>query len=137
MNGRIFIDTNILIYADDADSGVKQAIAQAIVTGALQSGVGVISTQVLQEYFAVATRKLHVAPDMAQRKVEVLANLAVVAVDVSHIIEAIKLQRLYGLSFWDALVVQAARLGGCSRLLSEDMQAGQTIEGVTIENPFS
>lgn len=137
MNGRIFIDTNILIYADDADSGLKQGIAQAIIAGALQSGVGVISTQVLQEYFAVATRKLHVPPDMAQRKVELLANLAVVAIDVAHIIDAIKLHRLYALSFCDALVVQAARLGGCSRLLSEDMQSGQTIEGVTIENPFA
>jgi predicted nucleic acid-binding protein len=136
MSGRVFIDTNILVYADDADSGIKQDQAQLIITNALESGLGATSTQVLQEYFVVATRKLHMPADVAQRKVELLTSLAVIAIDVAHIVEAIKLHRLYALSFWDALVVQGARLAGCSRLLSEDMRSGQMIEGVTIENPF-
>jgi predicted nucleic acid-binding protein len=136
VSGRVFIDTNILVYADDADAGSKQGQAQAIVTEALGNGLGVLSTQVLQEYFAVATRKLKVPADITQRKVELLSNLPVIVIDVVHIIEAIKLHRLYSLSFWDALIVQAARIAGCSRILSEDMQSSQTIEGVTIVNPF-
>jgi predicted nucleic acid-binding protein len=78
---RAFLDTNILVYADDADAGPKRAKAQALVLGALANGDAVISTQVLQEYFAVATRKLSVAADAAQKKVEVLAALVAVTID--------------------------------------------------------
>ena len=81
--------------------------------GALANGDGVISTQVLQEYFAVATRKLSVAAEAAQKKVELLAALVAVTIDADHIIESIKLHRLYNLSFWDALIVHAARRAGC------------------------
>jgi predicted nucleic acid-binding protein len=134
---RAFLDTNILVYADDADAGAKRAKAQALVLGALANGDAVISTQVLQEYFAVATRKLSVTAEAAQKKVEVLAALVVVTVDADHIIESIKLHRLYRVSFWDALIVHAARRAGCDRLMTEDLQSGQRIEGVEIVNPFA
>lgn len=136
MKDRIFLDTNILVYADDADAGVKQQTSQQLVAGAMSAGNGVVSTQVLQEYFAVATRKLKIGAEVAQRKLELLAHFTVVAVDVPHIVDAIKIHRLYNVSFWDALVVQAARRAGCAVLLSEDMQHGQKIEGITIHNPF-
>jgi predicted nucleic acid-binding protein len=134
--GRAFLDTNIALYADDADAGAKRERAQEIIRTALTRGNAVISTQVLQEYFVVATRKLHVPLEIAQRKVELLATLDTVTVDLDAIVEAIKLCRLYSLSFWDALILCAARIAGCDSLLTEDMQDGQLIEGVRISNPF-
>lgn len=134
---RAFLDTNVLVYADDVDAGTKRAKAQALVADALASGNAVISTQVLQEYFSVATRKLEISAEAAQRKVEVLAALVAVTIDADHIVESIKLLRLNNLNFWDALIVHAARLAGCDRLLTEDLQTGQRIEGVEIVNPFA
>lgn len=134
---RAFLDTNVLVYADDADAGPKRSKAQALLTSALTTGDAVISTQVLQEYFSVATRKLSVAADSAQKKVEVLSALVAVTIDAGHVIESIKLHRLYELSFWDALIVHAARRAGCDRLMTEDLQSGQRIEGVEIVDPFS
>jgi len=134
---RAFLDTNVLVYADDVDSGAKRGKSQALVVAALANGDAVISTQVLQEYFAVATRKLAVPAEVAQKKVEVLSTLVAVTIDVDHIVESIKLHRLYNLSFWDALIVHAARRAGCDRLITEDLQAGQRIEGVDIVNPFA
>ena len=134
--GRAFLDTNVLVYADDADAGAKRAKAQALVVSALTTGDAVISTQVLQEYFSVATRKLSVAADAAQKKVEILAALVAVTIDSDHVIESIKLHRLHGLSFWDALILHAARRAGCDRLMTENLQTGQRIEGVEIVDPF-
>jgi predicted nucleic acid-binding protein len=133
---RAFLDTNVLVYADDADAGAKRVKAQALLVSALATGDAVISTQVLQEYFSVATRKLAVPAEAAQKKVEILAALVAVTIDADHIIESIKLHRLYKLSFWDALIVHAARRAGCDRLITEDLQAGQRIEGVEIVDPF-
>jgi predicted nucleic acid-binding protein len=137
LKGRVFLDTNILIYADDADSPGKRERAQQIVEAALTNGNGVLSTQILQEYFVVATKKLGVSAESVQKKIELLATMAVIVVDVEHIVEAIKLHRLYGFSFWDCLVLRCAKAAGCQRLLSEDLQHGRSVEGVLIENPFA
>lgn len=137
MKGRVFFDTNILVYADDADAGAKRERAQQVIEAALNNGNGVLSTQVLQEYFVVATRKLGLPAEIAQKKVEILATMTVIAIDVEHVVEAIKLHRLYGFSFWDCLVLHCAKVAGCPRLLTEDLQPGRSIEGVTIENPFA
>jgi len=137
VKGRVFFDTNILIYADDADSPGKRERAQQLVEAALVNGNGVLSTQILQEYFVVATKKLGLPADAVQKKTEILSTLAVIVVDVEHIVEAIKLHRLYGFSFWDSLVLRCAKAAGCQRLLSEDLQHGRSVEGVTIENPFA
>jgi predicted nucleic acid-binding protein len=137
VKGRVFFDTNILIYADDADAGAKREHAQQVIEAALSNGNGVLSTQVLQEYFVVATRKLGMSAEIAQQKVEILATMTVIVVEVEHVVEAIKLHRLYGYSFWDCLILHCAKAAGCPRLLSEDMQHGRSIEGVTIENPFA
>jgi predicted nucleic acid-binding protein len=137
VKGRIFFDTNILIYADDADAGAKRERAQQVIEAALGNGNGVLSTHVLQEYFVVATRKLGMSAEIAQQKVEILATMTVIVVEVEHVVEAIKLHRLYGYSFWDCLILHCAKAAGCPRLLSEDMQHGRTIEGVAIENPFA
>ena len=86
MTERVFLDTNILIYADDADAGEKRTIAQSILRRVLTERSGVLSTQVLQEFFVVATRKLRVDSETARRKVELLSSLDVVAIDVAEIL---------------------------------------------------
>lgn len=136
MSKRVFLDTNILINADDADAGDKREKAQDLISQALAAMTGVLSTQVLQEYFVVATRKLGLSSESAQRRIELYSKLDVVVLDVERILSAIKLHRLNALSFRDALIVQAAIASGCGSLLSEDMQHGQRFEGVELVNPF-
>jgi predicted nucleic acid-binding protein len=90
----------------------------------------------LQEYFAVATRKLGVAAEIAQRKVEVLARGNVIRFTECDVIAAIELHRLIGVSFWDAMIVHAARAANAAVLYSEDMGHGSVLGGVPIQNPF-
>jgi len=134
---RSFIDTNVLIYADDADAGPKRDTALRLLDEHIRSGMGVFSTQVLQEFFVIATRKLGIPAATARRKIELLGTQDVVPIDLEMILAAIDLHRLHALSFWDALILRAAKAGGCTRLLTEDLQHGQIIGGVRIENPFA
>ena len=133
---RSFFDTNVLIYADDKAAPAKQRRALDLVAEHRRGGTGVVSFQVLQEYFVTVTRKLHVDPRIARRKVELLAEFDVAAPDLADILAAIDLHRLHGFSFWDGLVVRAAKQAGCSVLLTEDMQETREIDGVHIVNPF-
>ena len=133
---RTFLDTNVLIYADDADAGSKTEAARERVRHHLRTGDGVISTQVLQEYFVVATRKLGIDPAVVQRKMELYAGFETVVVRVDMIHDAIKLHRLDAVSFWDALILTAARGAGCGVLLTEDLNHGQVMDGVRVEDPF-
>ena len=92
--------------------------------------------QVLQEYFVRVTQKLRVDAHVARRKVELLAEFDVAAPEVADILAAIDLHRLHGFSFWDALVLRAAKQAGCSLVFSEDMQDPREIDGLQIVNPF-
>jgi predicted nucleic acid-binding protein len=136
MPARSFFDTNVLIYADDKADPAKQKRAFNLVAEHRRTRTGVVSLQVLQEYFVTVTRKLHVDPRVARRKVELIAEFDVAAPEVADILAAIDLHRLHGFSFWDALVIRAAKQTGCSILYSEDMQAMREIDGVQIVNPF-
>jgi predicted nucleic acid-binding protein len=102
----------------------------------LRDGTAALSLQVLQEYFAAATRKLGLAPDVAQRKVEVMSRARVVRFGADDVIAAIELRRLTQISFWDALVVHAARSAGAAILYTEDLQPGAILGGVRVVNPF-
>lgn len=133
---RFFLDTNIVAYADDLDAPAKQAVALRLLEQAYGESAGVISLQVLQEYFVTATRKLGVSPTDARRKVELLSRLEVVRLDAQDILAAIDLQGLHGFSFWDALIIQAALLSRCTILYSEDLQAGLRLGPMQIVNPF-
>ena len=137
MNGLAFFDTNVLVYADDAGARKKRDRAITLFAEHLRGGTAVVSLQVLQEYFAAATRKLGLAPEMAQRKVEILARCRVVRFEASDVIAAIELHRLTQVSFWDALIVHAARLAGAALLYSEDLQPGAVLGGVQVVNPFA
>ena len=137
MNGLAFFDTNVLVYADDTSAPEKQNRAIALLAEHLRRGTAVVSLQVLQEYFVAATRKLGVAPEVAQRKVEILARARVVRFEPGDVIAAIELHRLAGISFWDALIVHAARSAGVRALYSEDLQPGAVLGGVRVVNPFA
>jgi predicted nucleic acid-binding protein len=136
MNRLAFFDTNIFVYADDDSEPARQARAIQLITRYQRSGLLVVSIQVLQEYFAAATRKLGVDPETAQQKVQLLTRARVVRFAESDVIAAIELHRLSRISFWDALIVHAARLSGAGLLYSEDFQHGAILAGVRVDNPF-
>ncbi len=136
MPARSFFDTNVLIYADDKSAPAKQRRALDLVAEHRRASTGVVSLQVLQEYFVAVTRKLRVDAAIARRKIELLAEFDVAVPDVADILAAIDLHRLHGFSFWDALILRAAKQAGCGVLFSEDMQPTREIDGVRIVNPF-
>ena len=136
MSARSFFDTNILIYADDKSTPAKQRRALELVATHRRAGTGVVSIQVLQEYFVTVTRKLGVDARIARRKVELLAEFDVAAPDVADVLAAIDLHRLHGFSFWDCLVIRSAKQSGCSILFTEDLQQMREVDGVRIVNPF-
>lgn len=132
-----FVDTNILVYADDGADPVKRERAQNLIREVVRERSGRLSLQVLQEYFSAATRKLGMAADLARRRVELYSRLDVVRLEPVDLLGAIDLHRLYSFSIWDALIIRAATISGCRRLYSEDLQAGFRIENLEIVNPFT
>ena len=136
MSARSFFDTNVLLYTDDADAPDKRRVALDLLAQHRRDGTGVISLQVLQEYFTAATRKLGVPAEVARRKVELFAAHDVVILDVDDVLGAIDLHRLRKISFWDALIVRAAGQGGCRVIYSEDLGAGTSFDRVTVVDPF-
>ncbi|HKC60158.1 MAG TPA: PIN domain-containing protein [Myxococcales bacterium] len=135
MAERCFFDTNVLVYAQSAGEPQKRKTARKLLAAHLGAQTAVFSTQVLQEYF-VATRRIGLPAELAQQHVATYAQANVVQVTTDLILAAIDLHRLQKLSFWDALIVRSARAGGCSVLMTEDLQHGQSYEGVRVENPF-
>jgi predicted nucleic acid-binding protein len=132
-----FIDSNVFIYLFDEVDERKRSTAEAIVHGALAGGTGVISFQVVQETLNVLTRKLGAQPHDARRFLDaVLAPLWSVAPSPSLYADALDVRVRFQFSFYDSLIVASAIAGGCVRLLSEDLQAGQSIRGLTVVDPF-
>ncbi len=136
MRGGSFLDSNILIYTDDRGSPAKQKAAIALVTRLMRAGSAVLSLQVLQEYFAIVTRKLGVEAVVARGKVELFGGLTISTTDIDDVLAAIDLHRLHQLAFWDALIVRSAVKAGCGRIYTEDLQHGRRFDGVEIVNPF-
>jgi predicted nucleic acid-binding protein len=133
---RTFFDTNILVYTDDRANPAKQKRALDLLDEHKQMESGVISLQVLQEYFVTVTRKYGLDPADARRKVELFAAFDVMEPVLSDVLAAIDLHRLHGFSYRDALIIHCAKQTGCRELLTEDLQHGQVIDGVRIVNPF-
>jgi len=134
---KIFIDTNILIYALDQANHEKQARARNLLKSLQDSKTGVISTQVLQEFYVVATGKLKVDSQLAKKMTISLANFETVTVDLPIIKQAIDICSAGKISFWDALIISSAKSAGCEVILTEDLNHNQLIKGVRIENPFA
>lgn len=137
MSDRIFLDTNVLIYAQDSGVPTKQRKSRDIIMRLADSGDGVISTQVMQEFLVAATRKLGVEPLVAKGVLKTFAVFEIVQISPALIHEAIDCCILNQLSYWDALILAAASSAGCSKVLSEDLNASQTILGVKVQNPFA
>jgi predicted nucleic acid-binding protein len=133
-----FVDANILVYAEDRDAGSKHTIARDLVANLWRSGEGVLSVQVLQEFFVTVTRKLPrpLSPDQALTIVEQYLTWRVVENTGDLLLAGIRLASVLKVSFWDALVLQAARVERCDRLWTEDLNHGQRIGDLTIVNPF-
>jgi len=135
---RIFLDTNILVYAYDISAGAKHKIAQKIVVDLWNSNSGVLSTQVLQEIFVTLTRKIPkpIKTKLAKEIVSTLLKWEVVVNNEESILSAIEIHAQHHFSFWDSLIIEAAIRGGATLLLSEDLPDGQIVEGLRIKNPF-
>jgi predicted nucleic acid-binding protein len=138
MNDKTFVDTNVLIYAHDADAGPKYEIARDTLRDLWSRRAGVLSTQVLQEFYVNVTRKI-ATPLPKSTARAVVDSYAVWCVDTTpaEISAAFRIEDEGGIGFWDALIVAAARKAGAARIMSEDLNPGQIIAGVRIENPFS
>ena len=137
MSDRTFVDTNVLVYAVDDSEPEKQEIARRSL-GSSRYGQIVLSTQVLGEFYVTVTRKLaEPLPDTkAFEALNWLGLLPVVSIDTTLVKSAVYVSRSAQLSYWDGLVLAAAARGGCQRLLSEDLNDGQQIGSVCVENPF-
>jgi predicted nucleic acid-binding protein len=136
--GRAFVDTNVLLYAYDRSAGAKHEIAQRLIAGLWDSRTGVLSGQVLQEFYVNVTRKLvrPLRPAAARSIITTYAAWPVHLLTPDDIVEASSLGQRHSVSFWDALIVVAASRLQAVRILTEDMQDGRVIAGVRIENPF-
>jgi predicted nucleic acid-binding protein len=134
-----FLDTNVLVYAVDSAQPDKRAIAQALIAHGLAEQTALVSFQVVQETLQALTRKVRVVArtaDAADFLSSVLLPLWKVQPSAKIYLKALDIQAKQGLAFYDSLIVSAALEAGCRRLLSEDMQHGQRIGGLRIENPF-
>lgn len=134
----VFFDTNVLVYLFDADAPKKRERAREIFDQHVRDGSLSISTQVLQELYVTLTRKLAVtlSESEACEVITAMCEMPVVITDGPMVLSAIQLSQRQKLSFWDALIIESARHSGATVLLSEDLQHGQIVEGVTITNPF-
>ena len=135
---KVFVDTNIIVYSYDRDAGKKYQIASKLVKDLWHSGLGVLSTQVLQEFFVTVTNKISPPLDIAKVRgiVKNLSKWNIVINDVNTILTAIEIHDEHKFSFWDSMIIASAVNGGATTLLSEDLSDNQAIEGLTISNPF-
>jgi predicted nucleic acid-binding protein len=138
MSGRVFFDTNVLVYLFDEGSPGKQVRARELFDKHARTGEIVLSPQVLQEFYVTVIRKL-ARPLPREEALAVITHFTTypaVSVDGATILRAAHLHQSASLSFWDALIIQAALEGNCTTVLSEDMQHERRFGDLTIENPF-
>ena len=138
MSDRTFVDTNILVYAHDADAGEKHAAAAQSIADLWESKNGIISTQVLQELYITLTRKVAtpVTRNIARRLIRNYLTWEVVLNDGAIVLHVSEIEENYHLSFWDGLIVAAAYSKNAAVILTEDLNHDQRIEGIRIQNPF-
>jgi predicted nucleic acid-binding protein len=138
MSDRAFVDTNVLIYAHDVDAGVKHEIARSVLRDLWVNRRGILSTQVLQEFYVNVTKtiRMPLAKNEARAVVTASAPWCVEGISTSDVAAAFRIEDEATIGFWDALIIAVASRSGARRVLSEDLTAGQVIAGVAIENPF-
>lgn len=134
-----FVDTNVLVYGHDKDAGAKHERAAALVAELWERQRGVISTQVLQEFYVTVTQKIPtpIAPNRTRGIIRAYGQWKLEMNALATILQASEIQEKHRLSFWDAMIIAAAMRGGAQLLLTEDLNHGQVIEGVRVCNPFA
>jgi predicted nucleic acid-binding protein len=139
MNDKCFVDTNILMYAHDRAAGVKHQRARSLIEKLWNSGRGVLSTQVLQELCINVRRKSShpLSVEETRRLIQDYSNWTIVINTAESVIDALDIESRYNISFWDALIVQAAGSSGATVLYSEDLAHGQSYGSVRVVNPLS
>jgi predicted nucleic acid-binding protein len=138
MTGRTFVDTNVLIYAHDVDAGAKRQTAQAILRELWSERTGTLSIQVLQEFYVNVTRKIpRPISKQSARMVVTTYTAWCVGTTPAEIATAFQIEDASRIGFWDALIVACALKSGAERIVSEDLNAGQLIAGILVENPFA
>ena len=137
MSAKPFLDTNILVYAHDTTAREKHALARDLTARLWREGGGCVSVQVLQELYVTLVRKVEdVTPETARDLVASYTHWRLHRPTGEDVVAAIDLHQKQQVSFWDAMVVRSAVKLGCERLYSEDLNAGQSIAGVEVVNPF-
>lgn len=136
--GRQFVDTNILIYAHDRSAGDKHIRTRDLICELWRSGEGCLSIQVLQEFYVNVTQKVAkpLTPDVAAQIIADLSTWQVHRPGVEDVLDAIRLQERYRISFWDAMIVASAIQLGCQTIWSEDLNPGQVYDTVIVTSPF-
>jgi predicted nucleic acid-binding protein len=139
MSDKCFVDTNVLVYAHDRSTGAKHRAAQMLIQDLWNSGLGVLSTQVLQEFCVSLRRKAArpLAADEVRRLIQDYSTWEVVTNTAESILRALEIEARYKTSFWDALIIHAAEASGASVLYSEDLSNGQRYGAVRVVNPFA
>ena len=137
MSDKTFIDTNVLIYAHDVDADAKHKIAKGVLQELWTERTGVLSAQVLQEFYVNVTRKIPspLSKDLARL---VVSSYAIWCLETTptEILATFRIEDESRIGFWDALIVSSAAKSGANRILSEDLNAGQRIAGILVVNPF-
>ncbi len=138
MADRVFVDTNILVYMYDRRDPAKRSIARQRVRRGIEEGTLLLSVQVLGEFFTVVTRRIPnpLSAEEAELELNRFAVMPVVGIDMAMVRRGLYTHLRYGITYWDALIVAAAERAGCTRILSEDLNPGQTYNGIEIEDPF-
>ena len=139
MTDKIFLDTNILVYAYDEYDQQKQKKAQNLLTEGMESERFVLSVQVLSEFFNVVTRRIRqpMSPDEAQKIILMVSILPIQDIDFHMVNRAIDTHKMYHISYWDSLIIGAAERAECKMILSEDMNDGQTYHDILVRDPFN
>ncbi len=135
---KVFLDTNIIVYAYDKHEPEKMEKARLLLKSGIAEESAVLSSQVLGEFFVVVTRRIPkpLSADEAMEIINILSVLPVAEIDLSLVRRAVETCREYGISYWDALIIAAAGRAGCPKILSEDLNNGQEYNGIVVENPF-
>ncbi|MFO7447953.1 MAG: PIN domain-containing protein [Ignavibacteriaceae bacterium] len=136
MKNKIFVDTNILVYTIDTFDKDKQKKSRKLLKEIAVENIGVMSTQVIQEFYVTAAKKLSINPLLIKEIINSFEKFEIVQISISMIKEAIDLSMLHKISFWDALIIVSAENAKCHVLLTEDLNSEQMIKGVKIINPF-
>ena len=134
---KIFIDTNLFVYTLDKNDVSKRGKARNVIKRIVEDHQPVISTQVIKEFYVVATTKLKADPIVVKNIIHNFHNMEVIQNDLELIEQAIDISVLSQLSFWDSLIIAAAEKANCEVVFSEDLNSGQTYRGVIVKNPFT